>query len=614
MRAILRGLCPNCGGDISDERLELGLPCERCLPKIDEELLESTNFHERLLKVEEALRKTGTLKEFKELAKLERDTKKFIEFFKKVTGYRPWSAQVAWAKRVLMGKSFVALAPTGVGKTLFGIVMSLYLSSKGLKSYIILPTTLLVKQVSERLEYLSRRLRHHKPTIIVYHSSLSTKERELLLERISKGEFDLLVTTSNFLARHFEKMSELKFSFIFVDDVDSVLKSSKNIDRILALLGFNQEILSKALELIAIKRKIAYYLSTQKEVPRDVEESYERISGEVESTLKKIRHGCLVVSTATGRPRGLRVKLFRELLRFDVGSTSEFLRNIIDSYKLVNEKSRETELVRLVKRLGPGGLIFVPLGTSEEYLNHLVEILEANGVKAAYVYGKERKGIELFQKEEVDVLIGIAMYYGLLVRGLDLPHIVKYAIFLGVPHFRFTAELKEVSPSRLIQIAFSIREALSQDEKERLDSLVVKLRRMIGLLDQAKLQLLIEALKEGRKLEGFLGRLQTMIMELQRILREVMSRREVIDVIENKTMTVIREINGRKYFLIPDTMTYLQASGRTSRMYAGGLSRGLSVVLASDEGLLKKLIKQSSLYSEDIDCLLYTSPSPRDRG
>jgi reverse gyrase len=33
IKAIFSKLCPNCGGDISVERLEKGLPCERCMPK-----------------------------------------------------------------------------------------------------------------------------------------------------------------------------------------------------------------------------------------------------------------------------------------------------------------------------------------------------------------------------------------------------------------------------------------------------------------------------------------------------------------------------------------------------------------------------------------------------
>jgi Reverse gyrase len=40
MEAVFRNLCPNCGGDISSERLLEGLPCENCMPeKVDREAL-----------------------------------------------------------------------------------------------------------------------------------------------------------------------------------------------------------------------------------------------------------------------------------------------------------------------------------------------------------------------------------------------------------------------------------------------------------------------------------------------------------------------------------------------------------------------------------------------
>ena len=31
--SIFKNLCPNCGGDITSERLYKGLPCDKCLPQ-----------------------------------------------------------------------------------------------------------------------------------------------------------------------------------------------------------------------------------------------------------------------------------------------------------------------------------------------------------------------------------------------------------------------------------------------------------------------------------------------------------------------------------------------------------------------------------------------------
>jgi reverse gyrase len=53
------------------------------------------------------------------------------------------------------------------------------------------------------------------------------------------------------------------------------------------------------------------------------------------------------------------------------------------------------------------------------------------------------------------------------------------------------------------------------------------------------------------------------------------------------------------YLLIPDAPTYLQASGRTSRLYLGGISRGISIVLVDDPRLLKGLERRISWMVED---------------
>jgi len=57
---------------------------------------------------------------------------------------------------------------------------------------------------------------------------------------------------------------------------------------------------------------------------------------------------------------------------------------------------------------------------------------------------------------------------------------------------------------------------------------------------------------------------------------------------ENPFISLKRE-NNTVYIYIPDVKTYIQASGRTSRMYPGGVTKGLSIILSDDEKLLKGL-------------------------
>ncbi len=602
MRAVFREMCPNCGGRITDERLVMGLPCEKCLPSLDgipKEVLEGEDFLKRLKVIERELKKRGTLKRFKELVEIEERTEDFCNFFKKVLGNRPWTAQRTWARRVLEDKSFTILAPTGVGKTVFGLIMAIYLAKEGKKCYIVLPNTLLLKQVHEKLLSFIERSGVEGLRVVAYHAGLSQKRRKEVIEAITSGDYDILVTTSHFLATKFDVLSDKRFDYIFVDDVDAILKSSKNVDKILQLLGFPEQAITLALRIVILRRRLARYLATGQEVPEELSRELEDSERELEELLEGRRVGCLVISTATGRPRGLRVRLFRELLGFEVGSRAEFMRNVVDSYVITSEV--EKEVVRLAKLLGRGGLIFVPAGKGQEYAESLVKALNEAGVKAAFVHSRDKKGLDLFVEGELDVLVGTATYYGLLVRGLDLPHIVRYAIFAGVPHFKFTAEIEEISPARLLQIAGNIRDALPKDVRSKVDRLLVRIRRRLLELDQAKAQLLMDALRKGELLSGPLGRLQQMVLELRGIVKEYLSREDVVRVLEEKTPLVIREIEGKRYFLLPDPMTYLQASGRTSRLYAGGISKGLSVVVIDDEKLFRWLVKQTKWYSEDIE-------------
>ncbi|MGC9107003.1 MAG: reverse gyrase, partial [Infirmifilum sp.] len=152
IHAIFRELCPNCGGPVTDQRLENRLPCQVCLPSTKTlrgapDNLSTPEYVSYMKDLVLRLEKRGRVGRLGEVVKLEEELSSFIDFFEKAVGSRPWSAQVTWARRVLKGSSFAVLAPTGVGKTVFGLTMSLYLASKGGKVYLVLPTTTLLGQV-----------------------------------------------------------------------------------------------------------------------------------------------------------------------------------------------------------------------------------------------------------------------------------------------------------------------------------------------------------------------------------------------------------------------------------------------------------------------------------
>ena len=443
---------------------------------------------------------------------LDKIYKEFEEFFKKIIG-EPRSIQKFWARRVLSFESFAAVAPTGIGKTSFGSAMALFLALKKRKSYIILPTTLLVEQVVENLRNYCEKagidcgLNEEKDiTVAYYHGKL--KEKDRFFEILEKNAFDILVTTTQFLPRYFEKLSGKTFNFIFVDDVDAVLKASRNVDRILKLLGFRYK------------------------------------NGKWEGKPK----GVLMVSTATAK-KGQKVRLFRELLNFDVGTSTHAVRNIEDVYV----ERADVEIVKeILRKMGTGGLIYA---RSSEEAEELYNSLK-DEFKVGLVTAQRKKDFVLFERGEIDYLIGTAYYYGTLVRGLDLPERIRFAVFFKAPVFRVRIEdIDTISPGMVRVIALIFKE----DER---------IKKFIPYLPK-----ITEGTKEFEELKG--------------VLKEVIAERkkEVKDF-------VLRE--GEVVF--PDVRTYIQGSGRTSRLFAGGITKGASFLLEDDEDVLKAFIERARYF------------------
>ena len=493
--AIYKNLCHVCGNDFDTEEAEKGV-CKKKNKVM-------CRFYEDFI-VEE-----------------------FFKFFKKIVG-EPRAIQKFWAKRILRGESFAAVAPTGIGKTTFGSAIALFLALRGRKCYIILPTTLLVKQVVENLEKFCEKLdlkagfnELGDPTILYYHSNVKKDEKERFFKLLEEGKFSILVTTAQFLPRYFPQMKHLRFNFIFVDDVDSILKASKNVDRILQLLGF-------------------YYDANERK-------------------WKGKAKGCLMVSTATAK-KGQKVKLFRELLNFDVGTSTHAVRNIED----VAINSEDVNILReILKKMGTGGLIYAR--TTEE-AEKLYEILK-DEFKVGIVTAGRKKDFDLFAEGEIDYLIGTAYYYGTLVRGLDLPERIRFCVFYGAPVFRVRVEDVDTASVGIIKVLAMI----FRDNEE-----VKKFVPYLAVID--------------KKPEDF--------EQLKSILKKLIERGEVKE----------RDIVVRKGEIIfPDVRTYIQGSGRTSRLFAGGITKGASFLMEEDPEVFNAFIERAKFYDiefkslEDVD-------------
>ncbi len=579
---IYRHACPNCLGPEGDSRLVLGLPCPKCLPKVEPARLDPKT-------IARMLKEVGSLKHYKEIVKLEEELEKVEKIFGKALGSRFWSAQRTWAKRVLKGKSFAIIAPTGVGKTVFGITMALYFAEKGKKSYIILPTTPLVQLVEKRAEEMARAA-GVEARILAIHSKLKRKELSERLAKLDAGDFDVLITTSRFLQSRLPELRRHHFAFIFVDDVDAVLKSSKSIDAILLLMGFDEKDIQLGMELLKIKRALV------REENEELQKKVEKLEAKLERKRKKIE-SVLVVSSATGRVRGQRARLFRELLGFEAGSRSELIRNIVDTYK-EPRTSVDDAVIEVVSKLGTGGLVFVPVDKGIEYADSLAEKLREHGIKAAPFHAKSPTTLQDFINGDVDVLVGVATYYGVMVRGIDLPERVRYAVFAGVPRLKFNTRLEKPTPADVLRGLGLVRDLLEQGEREKVDALMVRLRRYMTRLSPAALRMLAEKMQKGEPPETPVEKL---FYEALDLARRLLSDPKVREKLRERGDVALVEEKGTLYVLIPDIMTYIQASGRTSRMYAGGITKGLSVVVVDDERLIRGLIRRSKWVIEDIE-------------
>jgi len=178
-----------------------------------------------------------------------------------------------WARRVIIGSSFALIAPTGVGKTTFGSVMAVFLAvERNWKSVIIVPTIPLADQLYKRAnEYLGRASLGKAVRVEVYHSKIPQHERKEIIERLSKGEFDILITTSAFF-RNEENIALLKgkINFFFVDDVDSILRGGRILDHVLYTMGIEIDIVRKGPSDSRSQGQIGFQREQRRDLSKDL--------------------------------------------------------------------------------------------------------------------------------------------------------------------------------------------------------------------------------------------------------------------------------------------------------------------------------------------------------
>ncbi len=550
LKSVFLNACPNCGGNISSDRLIRGLPCSRCL-RIPAESRD------------EVCRNLLIKGEYLKYCFTDNQLREWEETFEEIIGSRPFSLQKTWAKRVFLNRSFALIAPTGIGKTTFGLITAIHFLRKGEASYIILPTKILVRQVKDKL--LSMGVPEGDVVAVV--SGMSRKKEQEVKERIKAGQMKILITTSMFLYKNVDIIPRRFFRFFFVDDVDSFLKTAHNIDKVLLLMGFEEKDIEMALDLIKLRGR-------QRKTEKDLQR-IEKLQSILMKRQKKIG-SVLVVSSATANPRTSRIKLFRELLGFEVGRPIFYLRNVVDTYTMDYSFDR---MVDFLKRYRGGGLVFVSADRGKDYVDEVVRRLNEEGIRALSYEKLDEERMKEYEKGEIDVLVGISSYRNPLARGIDMPHVIRYALFWGVPKIVLRLDI-ESNPSHLMWALLSIRSLIARRAKEELphlDRWISALRRLSRVPNPPEDEL--EALRQ--EVSRFFDRYGDMISQSPEI-------------------TLVKEDDGYR-MVVSDVTGYLQASGRTSRMYLGGITRGLSLIFVDDLKAFNHLQRKIRWFNEDIE-------------
>lgn len=297
--------------------------------------------------------------------------------------------------------------------------------------------------------------------------------------------------------------------------------------------------------------------------------------------------------------RTARLFLFREFLGFETGGRAEGLRNVVDVYVKPKDSLISTT-VDVVKRLGGGGgIIYVPPDL-KDIIDKLSEMLNNNGIRAATYLKPSKSLLNDFVEGKIDVLIGLATSRSSLVRGIDLPQRVTYVVFAGIPRMRFRLRLEEFTPIKYLVFLFSIRNVVPQYLRNDIDRVIARLRNLT-VLNQEQINNLLKAIEEGKELSGFDKYAADVIKEAIDLVNKLLGDPSTRRMIEQSNEVGLEYRGGNElYIIIPDVTTYIQGSGRTSRLYVGGVSLGLSVLIVDNDKVFNGLVRNLRYRLEDI--------------
>jgi len=334
------------------------------------------------------------------------------------------------------------------------------------------------------------------------------------------------------------------------------------------------------MEVIDLKAKLA---SLGEGAPERLINKIRKLEAWLEKRRKEVEN-VLVVASATSQPRSKRVKLFRELLGFEVGKSATALRNVEDVL-IYDDGDFIERAVKLIKTYGKGVFVFTSADMGREFVDRVVEELNRRGIPAVPYYRFTPENQQKFVSGEIWAAVGIASYRNPLARGIDLPQAVRYAIFLGVPKMEFSVRLT-LAPVKLFGLLLTLRELFPEEEAPKVSAYLAYLKRYLTLKEEL--------------LERY-PKIKEKLTEIKTFLESYLSDPAFLEKVRKSESVILKEKDGELFVVVGDAAGYVQASGRTSRMFAGGLTRGVSLMLVDDLKALNSLKKRVLIFLEDVN-------------
>ncbi|MEM4043923.1 MAG: reverse gyrase [Sulfolobales archaeon] len=589
MHVIYRDSCPACHGPIDSLRLSQGLPCRSCLPNLPKELLaydENAIEYKRKI-LSDLLRNPG---DYLIMRYRDEELEDFERFFEKIFGRSLWPIQRSWVRRLLDRESFALVAPTGVGKSTLLQLYSLYMAGFGKKIYFITPTRDLSLQTFDRLEKFSRRAGSNSP-IYLYTSSTEDLLQDYL-DLISKVG-GVLITTSAFLSRRFNDVNRIKFDIVIADDLDAILRSSRNAERILELLGYSREIIDYAYKINRLKEDLLFYkFSGRKDLYEKIREEIEVLRANISSYNVSNDVGQLIVATATGRS-GMKTRVLQEVLGLEVGGILDYVREIIDAYKEIRD---EEDLESILRTLGRGTIIYVSK-IFRKKAEDLYKDLRDKGFKIGLAMSGSRD-MKRFLEGDLDYIIATASFYGVAVRGIDAPKIVRNTVFLEPPAHIISLDSFLRDPRKLALVLLELSNKSSEAATAYRD-----LMKIVSKMRSSEIWILRKMLSGEYEVNDSKRELYEKMIEYIDLCMNLMRNSSLDKIV---TRIGIIKIPERRV-LIPDIMTYIQASGRSSRIYNNTFTLGFSLVLYEDRDLLDLFLRKMKKLYNDFDLRSFDS-------